>query len=332
MISAVARKKAKTIADRTKPILSGRSVRSFRSSLKSSKTINSIVKTSKKLFLSLQSNFTQWKQATFSKGETPKDELPGQKNVMSAKAVERYKVKTNWDGFAVHDGYRTIPHPFYHDIPRRHPARLLQIPLRMESEETFFFLGFTTEKAKELWLEYSRNDITGSKAGDLVAFAQTYLKLIADTANRMCTFEPPVDYWARNVGLRTKKKRADPNLVLIDPPPPILITEANEGLAGVIPGAYVAQYDWWYDMIANRYNFLYQLEQIISGEKEADWMKARVWEDYSIPREERIYPQMHGQSGGRHNEEELIKSVPSSPTRRFHHEYKGEAGDSNNKI
>ncbi|MCJ1346941.1 hypothetical protein MMC31_005161 [Peltigera leucophlebia] len=328
MISAVARKKAKTIADRTKPILSGRSVRSFRSSLKSSKTINSIVKTSKKLLQSLQRNFTKWKQSTFSKGEPPEDELPGQKDVMSAQAVERYKVKANWDSFAVHDGYRTIPHPFYHDIPRRHPARLLHIPLRMESEETFFFLGFTAEKAKELWLEYSGNDITSSKAGDIVAFAQTYLKLIADTANRMCTLEAPADYWARNVGLRMKKKRVDPNLVLIDPPPPILITEANPALAAVIPGAYVAQYDWWYDMIANRYNFLYQLEQIISGKREADWMKAKVWEDYSMPRGERVYPHMHGQSGG-HDEEEEIGSVPSSPTRRFHHEYKGDADVSN---
>lgn len=319
MISAVARKKAKTIAERSKPITSGRSVRSFRSSLKSSRTINSIVKISKKMFHNLQRNLTKWKQATFSKAETPEDELLGQKDIMSAQAVERYKVKTNWDSFAVRGGYRTIPHPFYHDIPRRHPARILHIPLRMESEETFIFLGFTTEKAKQLWLEYSGNDITSSKAGDLLAFAQTYIKLVADTANRVSTLDP-ADYWARNVGLRTKKKRADPNHVLIDPPPPILITEANEALAAVIPGAYDAQYDWWYDMIANRYNFLYQLEQIISGKREADWMKAKVWEDYSMPRKERVYPHMHKQLG-RHDEEEQIGSVPSSPTRRFHHEY-----------
>lgn len=328
MISAVARKKAKTIAESSKTIISGRSVRSFRSSLKSSRTINSIVKTSKKLFHSLQRNFTKWKQITFSKAETPEDELLGQKDIMSAQAIGRYKVKANWDSFAVHGGYRTIPHPFYHNIPRRHPARILHIPLRMESEETFFFLGFNTEKAKQLWLEYSGNDITSSKAGDLVAFAQTYIKLVADTANRMSTLEPPAAYWARNVGLRTKKKRADPNLVLIDPPPPILITEVNEALAAVIPGAYVAQYDWWYDMIANRYNFLYQLEQIISGKREADWMKAKVWEDYSMPREERVYPHIHKHSG-RQDKKEQIRSVPSPPTRRFHHEYSEDAGASN---
>lgn len=46
----------------------------------------------------------------------------------------------------------------------------------MESEETFFILGFTTEKAKQLCLEYSGNDIRSSKAGDLVAFAQTYIR------------------------------------------------------------------------------------------------------------------------------------------------------------
>lgn len=322
MISAVARKKARTIADKFEPIHPGRSVRSFRSSLKSSKTIDSIVKTSKKLFQNLQKNFTKLKQAAFSKDESLGDELPGQKDVMSDQAVERYKVKANWDSFAVHDGYRTIPHPFYHDIPRRHPARILHIPLRMESEETFFFLGFTAEKAKELWLEYSGNDITSSKAGDIVAFAQAYLKLIADTANRMRALEPPVDYWARNVGLRMKKKRADPNLVLIDPPPPLLITEANDE---VIPGAYVAQYDWWYDMIANRYNFLYQLEQIISGTREADWMKAKVCEDFNMPREARVYPHMHRQSGW-HDEEEQIGPVSPSPTRRFHHEYKEDAG------
>lgn len=160
MTSAVARKKAKTIAESSKPIISFRSVRSFRSSLKSSRTINSIVKTSKKLFHSLQRNFIKRKQGTFSKAEMPEDELLGQKDIISAQAVERYKVKANQDNFAVHGGYRKIPHPFYHDIPRRHPARILHIPLRMESEETFFFLGFTTEKTKQLWLEYSGNDIT----------------------------------------------------------------------------------------------------------------------------------------------------------------------------
>lgn len=327
MISAVARQKPKTVAESSKPIISGRSVRSFRSSVKSSRTINSTVKTSKKLFHSLQRNYTKWQQATFSKAETLEDELLGQKDIMSAQAVERYKVKANWDSFAVHGGYRTIPHPFYHDIPRRHPARILHIPLRMESEETFFFLGFTSEKARQLWLKYSGNDITGSKAGDLVAFAQTYVKLVADSANRMSTLEGPAAYWARNVGLRTKKKRADPNLVLIDPPPPILITEVNEALATMIPGAYVAQYDWWYDMIANRYNFLYQLEQIISGRREADWMKAKIWENYSMPREERVYPHMHNKHLGRHDKEEQIRirSVPSSPTRRFHHEYNEDA-------
>lgn len=143
----------------------------------------------------------------------------------------------------------------------------------------------------------------------------------------MSTLEPPADYWARNVGLRTRKKRADPNLVLTDPPLPILMTEANEALATVIPGAYVTQYDWWYDMIANRYNFLYQLEQIMSGKREADWMKAKAWEDYSIPRAERVYPHMHRQSG-RHDKEEQIGSVPP-PTRRFHHEYNEDAGASN---
>lgn len=141
----------------------------------------------------------------------------------------------------------------------------------------------------------------------------------------MSTLEPPAAYWARNVGFRTKEKRADPNLVIIDPPPPILITEVNEALAAVIPVAYVAQYDWWYDMIANRYNFLYQLEQIISGKKEADWMKAKIWEDYSMPREERVYPHMHNKhsSSSRQDKEEqpLLRSMPSSPTRRFHHEY-----------
>ena len=287
-----------------------------------------MVETSKKFFQSLHRKFTKWKQATFSKGEPPGDELPGQKNIISAKAIERYKVKANWDSFAVHDGYRTIPHPFYHDITRRHPARLLHIPLRMESEETFFFLGFTTEKAKELWLEYGGKDITSSKAGDLLAFAQTYLKLVAEMANRMYTSESPVDYWSRSVGLRTKNKQADPNLILIDPPPPILITEANEALAAVIPGAYVAQYDWWYDMIANRYNFLYQLEQIISGKREADWLRAKVWENYNMPREERIYPHVQRQQGVQ-DDEERIGSVPSSPTRRFHHEYKGDGGVSN---
>lgn len=123
------------------------------------------------MFHSLQRNFTKWQQATFSKAETLEDELLGQKDIMSAQAIDRYKVEANWGSFAVHGGCRTIPHPFYHDIPRRQPARILNIPLRMESEETFF-LGFTTEKAKQLWLEYSGNDITSSKAGDLVAFAQ----------------------------------------------------------------------------------------------------------------------------------------------------------------
>lgn len=148
-------------------------------------------------------------------------------------------MRANWDSFSVHFGYRTIPHPFYHDIPRRHSARILHIPLRMESEGTYFFLGFSTEKSKQLWLEYSGNDIRRSKAGDLVAFAQTYIKFVADTANRMSTLEPPAAYWARNVGLRTKKKRADLNLVLIDPPPPILITEVNEALTVVIPHTYI---------------------------------------------------------------------------------------------
>lgn len=327
MISAIAHKKAKIFAESSKPIVSGRSVRSFRSSLKSSRTINSIVKPSKKLFHSLQKKISQWKQATFCKAETLRNELLGQKDIMSAQAVERYKVRANWESFAVHGGYRTIPHPFYHEIPRRHPARILHIPLRMESEETFFFLGFTTEKAKQLWLEYSGNDIRSSKPGDLVAFAQTYIKFVADTANLMSMLEPPAAYWARNIGLRTKKKRADPNLVLIDPPPPILITEVNKVLAEVIPRAYVAQYDWWYDMIANRYNFLYQLEQIISGKKEADWMKSKIWEDYSMPKEERVYPHMHLHSSSRHDkEEQQLRSIPSSPTRRFHHEYNEDAG------
>lgn len=156
--------------------------------------------------------------------------------------------------------------------------------------------------------------------------------MVADTANWMSTLEPPGAYWARHVGLRTKKKCADPNFVLIDPPPPILITEVNEALAAMTPGAYVAQYYWWYDMIANRYNFLDQLEQIISAKREADWMKAKFWEDYSMPREERVYPHMHKHSvSGMHDKEEQIRSVRSSPTtRRFHHEYNEDAGASSN--
>ncbi len=203
----------------------------------------------------------------------------GQKPILYLRTQAEWSRLTR-NNFPMVGPYMAIPHPGLRHMPRRDPAELLHIPLKLESEETFNFLGFTEKRSHLLWDEYKREHLLGSKPGDLLRFAQSHLRTWTQRANFFNYPDDWMKYWNEQVELRLKNNSIYPPLLFIDPP------FDPEG---------VAPNDWWYDLLGNRYNFLFDLDDImrglISGRRDRDWTSAKINPRFGIPKDQRVYPE-----------------------------------------